>query len=94
MKKINKEEWPHQMQTVPLDAELRDATRWDQTLQLVEHVQALLAEKTCRYCGAYGKPEIKPGSWVHKKDRTGEVLSNPQTCQAAVIWAAELVEEQ
>lgn len=94
MNKIDKKEWLTELENGrAIDPEERNALWWESTFDLIEQVQTLCAENMCRYCYAYGKPEIKPGSWVHLKDRTGETLPNPQTCAAAVIWAAELIEE-
>ena len=62
-------------------------------LELIGEIRLACARKTCRSCSVYGKPEIKPGSWVHKKDDVGNFLANPHTCSAAFIWAAELIEE-
>lgn len=89
MSRLNKSEFLNKV------ADAKQNELWWETVGqwTVESIRLLCAERLCRSCDAYGKPEIKPGSWVHKKDRMGNLLANPHSCSAAAIWAAELMEK-
>lgn len=95
MSLLSKKEWLEKLEDCTVsDLTERNRLWWETVGQwTVEKVRLLCAEKTCRSCRVYGKPEIKPGSWVHKKDVVGNFLANPHTCSAAIIWAAELIGE-